>query len=118
MMKVATCCLVLVFVVSSFAQSVPAKPWPNAWNATVFITMSDIVIGAPAQTFYDNSRQMQATFFSQCAIAGGTVNNEPCIQVQSSVSSNFGVSILFNDLLPVSLTYNYRFGQLSVIHVV
>merc|ERR1719191_163099 len=40
---------------------------------------------------------MQATFFSQCAIAGGTVNNEPCIQVQSSVSSNFGIWTIIGD---------------------
>lgn len=90
-MKTATFCVVFTLVICCFGQSVPAKPWPSAWNATVFITMNDLVIGAPAQTFYDSSRQMQATFFSQCAIAGGTVNTEPCIQVQSSVSSNFGV---------------------------
>eukprot|EP00339_Tiarina_fusa_P024499 CAMPEP_0117034864 /NCGR_PEP_ID=MMETSP0472-20121206/24793_1 /TAXON_ID=693140 ORGANISM="Tiarina fusus, Strain LIS" /NCGR_SAMPLE_ID=MMETSP0472 /ASSEMBLY_ACC=CAM_ASM_000603 /LENGTH=154 /DNA_ID=CAMNT_0004744157 /DNA_START=123 /DNA_END=587 /DNA_ORIENTATION=- len=59
--------------------------------------MSDTVIGAPATTYYDSTRLMQATFFSQCAIAGGIVNNEPCVQVQSSVSGNFGIWTITGD---------------------
>ena len=93
--------VIALCLVSCYAQSnPPAKSWPSAWNATVSITMGDIVVGAPANTFYDASRQMQATFFSQCGIAGGLLNNEPCIQVQSSVSDNFGVGF-FPDLFPI-----------------
>merc|ERR1712137_28872 len=90
--------VIALCLTSCLAQSnPPAKSWPSAWNATVSITMGDIVVGAPANTYYDASRQMQATFFTQCGIAGGIVNNEPCTQVQSSVEGNFGIWTITGD---------------------
>ena len=85
--------VVLLFVTVSLCQVPVALPWPAAWNATVYVTMSDIVVGAPADVYYDSSELMQVVEFSQCAVAGGTVLNTPCTMIQSSQPDNFGVRL-------------------------
>jgi hypothetical protein len=91
----ATIVLLVCIIGAVFCQgSGPsALPWPEAWNATVLVTLSDLVIGAPAQVYYDYTQFMQITEFSQCAVVGGAVlPNEPCTLVQSSQPNNHGVS--------------------------
>jgi hypothetical protein len=92
-MKSTTVILVFALFLSVvFAQNPTPIAWPNAWNASILVTVNDIVVGAPAMVYYDNSQNYQRVDFSQCAIAGGPVNNDPCTLIFSSNIGNFGVS--------------------------
>ena len=92
MFKLATLFFAVVLISLVQAQSPPTPlPWPKYWNATIQVTMSDIVIGAEANVYYDSTQGYQRVDFTQCAVAGGAVNNEPCTMVFSSVPDNFGV---------------------------
>ena len=94
--------LLVALIHFSVAQTPTPKAWPTAWNATVTITLSDIIIGAPADVYYDANRQMQVVYFSQCAMAGGVVNYQPCVNVQSSQPDNHGVRCACSSFIPLS----------------
>eukprot|EP00324_Dicrateria_rotunda_P006703 CAMPEP_0206156018 /NCGR_PEP_ID=MMETSP1474-20131121/2618_1 /ASSEMBLY_ACC=CAM_ASM_001110 /TAXON_ID=97495 /ORGANISM="Imantonia sp., Strain RCC918" /LENGTH=191 /DNA_ID=CAMNT_0053554907 /DNA_START=20 /DNA_END=595 /DNA_ORIENTATION=+ len=97
-MKLINLAIALTFITACYCQANPTGiAWPKAWNATITVTMGDVVIGAPATSYYDSTVSMQATFFTQCATAGGIVNLEPCVQVQSSVEGNFGIWTIQGD---------------------
>ena len=59
----------------SAASGAPA--WPEEWNATLQVTISDFVAGSFAETWFSTSRKMQVTRFEQCANAAGPVLYEP-----------------------------------------
>ena len=81
----------LLGVTLCVAQRQHALAWPPAWNATITVSMGE-VMNATGSVFYDAGRQIQVVYFEKCAVNGGIVNNLPCIHVESSIPDNYGVS--------------------------
>eukprot|EP01094_Clydonella_sp_ATCC50884_P025451 TRINITY_DN668_c0_g1_i1.p2 TRINITY_DN668_c0_g1~~TRINITY_DN668_c0_g1_i1.p2 ORF type:complete len:231 (+),score=75.10 TRINITY_DN668_c0_g1_i1:35-694(+) len=95
---------------SAASASATLPPWPSEWNATLQVTLGDLVAGTRAFTTYSAPRSMQITRFDQCANAAGPVLYEPCDLVLSSHPDNFGIYTVF-----ANGTCCYNFKRLGAL---